>query len=68
MIQNEGEKMAKPVGFVDAYQDKCFIDKCFIQTRCFRESLEPEINYICGRRGSGKSAIVLNLSRKNIIT
>ncbi|MGR0481027.1 MAG: P-loop ATPase, Sll1717 family [Candidatus Electronema sp. V4] len=62
--KNAEKKMAKAVGFVDAYQDKSFLDKCFIQTRCFRESLEPEVNYICGRRGSGKSAIVLNLKKQ----
>jgi len=57
--------MPKAVGYVDAYQDKKFLAKCFIPTRCYKDALEPEVNFICGRRGTGKSAIVLNIKNQD---
>ena len=55
--------MSKAVGFIDAYQDKVFLEKCFIPTTFYKKSLRDDINFICGRRGSGKSAIVLSLQK-----
>lgn len=51
----------KPIGYMDAYEDKIFLDKCFIETECYEKSISKDCNFICGRRGSGKSAIVIKL-------
>jgi hypothetical protein len=51
----------KPLGFLDAYEDIHFLEHCFIETSCYKKSLANSTNYICGRRGTGKSAIVLKL-------
>lgn len=53
--------MVDRVGFIDAYQDKKYLHKCFIPTSCYYASESSDNNFICGRRGTGKSAIVINL-------
>lgn len=52
------------VGFIDAYQDKRFLNECFISTHCYKKAQYSHINFICGRRGTGKSAIVLKLQKQ----
>jgi hypothetical protein len=47
------------VGYLDAYEDEAFLRTCFIETENYRRALQPDTNYICGRRGSGKSAMVM---------
>lgn len=49
------------IGYLDAYEDKKFLRTCFIETDQYSRALEADTNYICGRRGSGKSAIVMRL-------
>ncbi|MBU5612659.1 P-loop ATPase, Sll1717 family [Geomonas azotofigens] len=51
----------RSLGYLDAYEDGVFLSPCFIETICYEKALSPATNYICGRRGTGKSAIVLRL-------
>ncbi|HEY6873802.1 MAG TPA: hypothetical protein VI298_13850 [Geobacteraceae bacterium] len=51
----------KPFGYLDAYEDKEYLSPCFIATTSYKKALLPATNYICGRRGTGKSAITLKL-------
>lgn len=60
--------MPKKVGFLDAYEDQVFLSKCFIPTRCYEDAQKSVTNFICGRRGSGKSAIVISLLKNNKYT